>query len=165
MPNWSTTLGGPGCAIITGATMTPTAAWCGATGTTTITTITAGTIATSAGAPLLSCVRRDGWSCGGSSGRKARRDFSSAGAGGAAKHRRDKTVAGLVEARPPWLEHALHQEITRQRKAVGDIAGRWIGLRRTAQEWRQPQQPVAPGPAGLPRYRPARFGRDLGQIH
>src|SRR3981189_127477 len=81
-------------------------------------------------------------------------------------HRIDKTVAGVGMALPARLQYVAQQEQSRELKAglqapVRPAVQATFAL---AQELWQPQQPVAPGIAGLPRHRAAGFRRDIDQV-
>src|SRR5882757_8459839 len=81
-------------------------------------------------------------------------------------HRIDKTVAGVGMALSARFQHMAQQEQSRQPEAVLQVLIRPAvrAAAAGAQERWQPQQPVAPGIAGLPRHRAAGFRRDINQL-
>src|SRR6266404_2291980 len=81
-------------------------------------------------------------------------------------HRVDKAIPSVGMALPARLQHVAEQEQSGELKTVLQVLVR-PAVRATTvltQERRQPQQAVAPGLAGLPRYRAAGLWRDVNQV-
>src|ERR1700742_2760474 len=78
----------------------------------------------------------------------------------------DEALAGVGMALPSRLQHMTQQEQAGQAKAILQILVRPAILSAVAlaQEGWQPQQPVPPGIARLPRDRTTGFWRDIDQI-